>query len=129
MMSEGLAVSRATASHSDEAAALVDLSRHELLLGDWDRGIQLLEQASALLGDATDLEAVLWVCVHETDTLLRTGDLARTIMLGERALARVRALGGGAWAETAILAANVAEALLELGQVEAAGKVLDPMTR
>ena len=69
------------------------------------------------------------MCVHETDTLLRTGDLARTIMLGDQALARVRALGGGAWAETAILAANVAEAQLELGRVEAAGKVLDPMTR
>ena len=129
VMSEGLAVSRARGSHSDEAAALVDLAQHELSVGDWARGIQLLEEASVLAGDSTDLEAAMWVAIHETDTLLRTGQLERAIMLGERALARVRSLGGGARAETSIVAANVAEALVELGHVDAASQVLDPMTR
>jgi DNA-binding CsgD family transcriptional regulator len=127
VMSEGLAVAREYGSRSDEAAALIDLSRHELSVGDWERGIQLLEQASPLAGDSTDLEAVLWFCVHETDTQLRTGQLPQAVVAGERALLRARSLGGAAWAETAILASNVAEALLEMGQVRAAGQLLDPM--
>jgi DNA-binding CsgD family transcriptional regulator len=127
VMSEGLAVAREYGSRSAEAAALIDLSRHELSVGDWERGIQLLEEASSLMEDSSDLGAYLWFCVHETDTLLRTGQLSQTVVVGERALNRARSLGGAARAETAILASNVAEALLELGQIRAAGQLLDPM--
>ena len=127
-MSEGLADARARGSRDDEAAALTDLTTHELFSGDWDRGRAHLTEAKELLRGSRDVESRLMVVVLETDVLLRTGRLPEAIDAGMKGLQEVDSQGGGTFPMASTIRANVAEALLELGRVRETGLIIDPLT-
>jgi DNA-binding CsgD family transcriptional regulator/tetratricopeptide (TPR) repeat protein len=127
-MSQGLEAARAAGSRDDEAGSLTDLAQHELFGGDWNRGLAYLAKASELAEESTDVETLALVAVIVTDTLVRSGQLRQAIASGHRALERIRALGGAARADAAVLASNVVEAMLELGDFAAAGEMVDPLT-
>jgi DNA-binding CsgD family transcriptional regulator len=126
-MSEGLADARARGSRDDQAAALTDLTHHELIDGDWQRGLAYLAEAEELVRGSRDVESRLMVAIYRTHVLLRTGQLLAAVDAGENALQAVDSQGGGSFPEASNVRANVAEALLELGRVTDAATIIDPL--
>jgi hypothetical protein len=128
LMTQGLEIARHCGSPDHEASALVGLAMHDLLIGDPGRGLTRLATARELTADSTDMRTIVWVATQHTDALLRTGDLEEVHPVGIRALDSVRALGGASFRGTAVLASNIVEALLGLGDTERAGHLIDPIT-
>jgi hypothetical protein len=66
--------------------------------------------------------------VNESDALLKTGRFQQAAEVARRGLQAARQDGRGASFDAAILANNVAEALLACGRTAEAGAVIDPLT-
>lgn len=128
VLARALSVARASGSPDNEAAVLTDLAGHEFFAGDWHSGQAHLARAADLTRESQDVEALLLVATAETDVLLRMGQLDQTVLVAEQALERIRSLGGGSFPDASIVAANLAEALLEPGRVTDAALVIDPLT-
>jgi DNA-binding CsgD family transcriptional regulator len=129
LLNESLSVARDCGSVRWEVVGLVNLGSHELLTNDARRGRDLLAQAAALARDGSDGITIVYVAAVLTDALVRAGELAEAIRVGERALTEVRALGGGEHFDKAILSANISEALIGLGRVVDATHFIDPLTQ
>ncbi len=93
-MTEGLAIAKAIGSREDEASALVDLAMHQARAGDPGATRDLLSEAAELQHGTTDVQAVLFLAIGRTGTLLRAGELEEVCALGATELDR-RAV----WAE------------------------------
>ena len=129
LLTEALAVARQCDALKPMVGSLLHLSVLEMDSGDACRGRQMLEEAAQLAQNSTDGQLVLWVAVHQTDYDLRAGRLAETIAAGEVALRRVQSLGRGAAFDAMVLAFNICEALIGIGQPTRAAAIIDEFTK
>src|SRR5262249_15010832 len=96
--------------------------------GQVGEGFAILDRGRALAETAGDGEALLRLAVHESDALLRTGKPQHAVEVALRGVQAARQAGRQASSDAAILANNVAEALLARGRTAEAGALIDPLT-
>lgn len=86
----------------------------------------MLRDARALAESGGDGEACLLIDVYETDALIKTARVTEAAEVARRGLASARQAGLGGFWNTAMLAGNGAEALLDQGQTAAV--LIGPLT-
>jgi DNA-binding CsgD family transcriptional regulator/tetratricopeptide (TPR) repeat protein len=122
----GLAIAEAA-----KATALIPrmqplLAYHLFLGGHLDEGFAVLRRGRAMAeGDAG---ACLLIDVYESEALLKTARVRDAAEVAVRGLANARQAGLEAFWNTAILAANGAEALLHQGRTADAAALIGPLT-
>jgi DNA-binding CsgD family transcriptional regulator len=111
---------------SDEKILLMQRAFLALEASDRADADGALERAAELVLDDPSSETV--VAVMRTDLLAESGDLEGAVEFGLRALARPEMVGRADWFAVYMLRANVCEALIELGDVDRAAALIDPVT-
>jgi ATP/maltotriose-dependent transcriptional regulator MalT len=121
---EAVATARQTGDAAAEAAALNTLACAEPIGGNVERVRALLAQARALAAQAGAYQPLLGAAITESDMLEGAGlhELAATVAREGLATAREHGL---ARTYGAVLACNVAEPLVSLGQWDEAGEIIE----
>jgi DNA-binding CsgD family transcriptional regulator/tetratricopeptide (TPR) repeat protein len=127
-LTRALAVAEAAGATALISRILSGLAVDAFLRGQVGEGFAALHRGRALAEAAGDGEALLRLAVNESDALLKTGRFPQAAEVARRGLQAARQAGRQASFDAAILANNVAEALLARGRTAEAGAVIDPVT-
>ena len=103
------------------------LAYHLFLGGHLDEGFAVLRRGRAIAAEG-DAGACLLIDVYESEALLKTARVRDAAEVAVRGLANARQAGLEAFWNTAILAANGAEALLHQGRTADAAALIGPLT-
>ncbi len=125
LLTEANAIARQCGALQPLVGSLLHLSVLAVNTGEPTRGDELLEEAASLARESGDGQLVLWAAVHQTDSALRAGRLDETVAKGEPALRQVQSLGRGAAFDSMVLAFNVCDALMGMGETSRAAAVID----
>jgi len=132
---EGIRAIRRGLAIAEAAGATALIPRMHPLLADdlflagrLAEGFAMLSRGRALAESGGDGEACLLIDVYESDVLLKTARVAEAAEVAARGLANARQAGLEAFWTTAILTANVAEALLHQGRTADAAALIGPLT-
>jgi DNA-binding CsgD family transcriptional regulator/tetratricopeptide (TPR) repeat protein len=111
---------------SDEKVLLMQRAFLALRAGDRADADRALQRAARLVLADPSVETL--VAVIRTDLLAESGDLEGAVEFGLRALGRPDMVGRANWFAMHMIRMNVCEALIELGDVERAAALIDPVT-
>lgn len=117
-----------TNATGDFIHALTDLAYEHALAGDLGKASSTLSRARAVVEHHPDPSAFTWLAVAESSARLAGNHLEDVVAVGSSDLDRIKSSGFGATFAAGLLTANLAEALLALGRINAAGVLIDSVT-
>jgi hypothetical protein len=127
-LNRALEIAEAAGATALISRILSGLAVDAFLRGQVEEGFAALHRGRALAEAAGDGEALLRLAVNESDALLKTGKFQQAAEVARRGLQAARQAGREASFDAAILANNVAEALLACGRTAEAAAPIDPLT-
>jgi DNA-binding CsgD family transcriptional regulator/tetratricopeptide (TPR) repeat protein len=128
ILDQALKIAEAAGASALVPRILPTLAYREFLAGRMDAGFEVLRRSRALAEAAWDGESGLMIDVYESDALLKTAEFGDAAEVALRGLSTVREAGLEDFWTTAILAANLAEALLHQGRTAQAAEFIGPLT-
>jgi DNA-binding CsgD family transcriptional regulator len=126
LITKGLAAVRQLDDPGDEKILLLYWAHTALRTGHRDDADEALRRLSQIHVDDPITDIVIAVML--TDLLEQSGDLAGAVEVGRQALARPDLDGQSDWAGFQMLRGNVCGPLVELGDIDSAAALIDPVT-
>ena len=123
---KGLDAARAIDDVTEEKFLLIDRAWLAMTAGDRSDARDALDRAAQIVTE--DPVADVTAAVMQSDLLIKSGDLHGAVDLGMLALTRSDIDGQADWFGTHMLRWNVCEALIELGDIDRAASIIDPIT-
>jgi DNA-binding CsgD family transcriptional regulator len=128
ILDQALKVAEAAGASALVPRILPTLAYREFLAGRMEAGFDVLRRSRALAEAAWDGESGLLIDLYESDALLKTAKFGDAAEVALRGLSTAREAGLEDFWTTAILAANLAEALMHQGHTAQAAALIGPLT-
>jgi DNA-binding CsgD family transcriptional regulator/tetratricopeptide (TPR) repeat protein len=132
ILEKALTIAETAGATASQVRILSCLSTSRLVRGEVDEGFALLRRARHLAdflrNTSCDVDPSTWVAVFESDALCEIGRLEAAANIALEAARRATDGGRGMGFGATLLNANACYALLELGEVQRAATLIDPLT-
>ena len=128
LTTRALQAAQQTGDLTEQKLLLVELGWAAMAQGNRKDALTSLEDALKIITKPDDPSAEAHVAVHHTGLLLKLGELERVIQVGLTAIDRAHEVGESDSWRTNCVRSYVCEALTELGEIDQAAAIIDPVT-